>query len=95
MHPEIQSDKPGMCPECGMKLVASEKLKVKSGKSVHPAQDKHEGHMTQMFLKKFWVSLALSVPIILAHFGILKFVGIDYLVLFLGSFVFFSAAGFF
>src|SRR3989338_11404331 len=30
MHPEIQSDKPGSCPKCGMKLVESSQLTVHS-----------------------------------------------------------------
>lgn len=25
MHPEVQSDEPGNCPKCGMKLVEKEK----------------------------------------------------------------------
>jgi len=26
MHPNVHSDKPGMCPECGMALVPSERI---------------------------------------------------------------------
>jgi len=25
MHPEVQSDQPGSCPKCGMKLVTKDK----------------------------------------------------------------------
>lgn len=25
MHPEVTSDKPGVCPKCGMRLVEAEK----------------------------------------------------------------------
>lgn len=42
MHPEVAMDKPGNCPKCGMKLIASKKeqLKIKETKtytcSMHP-----------------------------------------------------------
>ncbi|TSC81767.1 MAG: putative copper-exporting P-type ATPase B [Parcubacteria group bacterium Gr01-1014_20] len=98
MHPEIQQDQPGMCPECGMALV-SQKSKVNSRKSEHGEHDKHAGHSTEQFLKKFWVSLVLSVPVVLySDFAsqILKieapeFPGSRYLPFILGSFVFFYA----
>ncbi|MDO8548341.1 MAG: copper-translocating P-type ATPase [bacterium] len=59
--------------------------------------DKHAGHHTEDFLKKFWVTLALTVPIILysdlpqVFFGWTApaFPGSDYLQLMLGSIVFF------
>jgi len=28
MHPEIKSDKPGICPKCGMALVPAKKMKT-------------------------------------------------------------------
>ena len=69
MHPEVHSDKPGLCPECGMKL-----LSVKAGKNDtrshehhHQTQagfDKHAGHSTNIFRAKFWWSLALSIPVV-------------------------------
>ncbi|MBI3589273.1 MAG: heavy metal translocating P-type ATPase [Candidatus Liptonbacteria bacterium] len=98
MHPEVRQDQPGMCPECGMALV-SQKSKVKSHKSEHDEHDKHVGHSTEQFLKKFWVSLVLSVPVILySDFArsVLKinapeFPGSRYLPFILGSFVFFYA----
>lgn len=62
MHPEIHEDSPGMCPECGMALIKSETRSTKSEK--HQEHDKHGGHSTAEFLRKFWVSLALSVPIV-------------------------------
>lgn len=34
-HPEVVSDKPGVCPKCEMKLVRTTKK---------PAQNQHEGH---------------------------------------------------
>src|SRR3989344_1410527 len=60
MHPEIRQESPGMCPECGMSLVPA-KRKTEGGN----AHDKHAGHSTAMFLKKFWVSLILTVPVVL------------------------------
>jgi hypothetical protein len=33
MHPEVQSDQPGSCPKCGMKLVEKEKQKQHKSKS--------------------------------------------------------------
>ncbi len=96
MHPEINQDKPGMCPECGMALIPKrEKGKIKhdSGKN----HDKHAGHSTEQFLKKFWVSLILSVPVVLySDFAVSvlninapEFLGSEYLSVILGTFVFF------
>src|SRR3989344_5957737 len=64
MHLEIRQDRPGMCPECGMNLILakSEKRKVKSGSHESHEADKHRGHSTEMFFRKFWVSLILTVP---------------------------------
>src|SRR3989344_5288867 len=81
MHPEIQKDQPGICPECGMVLL---KLKTKNEKQSH---DKHAGHSTTMFARKFWVSLMLTVPIVLEPLGIIQLP--FYVPLILGSVVFF------
>lgn len=62
MHPEIQQDKPGMCPECGMQLLPA-KEKTPAHESVGDFK-KHEGHSTNIFKKKFWVSLLLSIPVV-------------------------------
>ena len=95
MHPEIERDTAGICPECGMALIANEKRKTKSEK--HKEHDKHAGHSTEMFLKKFWVSLILTVPVVLYADIVQKvlgwsspdFPGSAYLSLVLGSIVFF------
>jgi P-type Cu2+ transporter len=50
MHAKVWEDKPGMCPECGMALVKSKSKSV--------------GHKTNVFARKFWVSLVLTVPIV-------------------------------
>ena len=97
MHPEIKQAQPGMCPECGMALVA-QKVKISNHK-MESGHDKHAGHSTEQFLKKFWVSLVLSVPVILYSdfaVSVLKisapeFPGSKYLPFVLGTFVFFYA----
>lgn len=68
MHPNIVRDQPGMCPECGMQLVPTKSEKSSHDHAEHAGHaeldhDKHAGHHTADFLKKFWISLALSVPI--------------------------------
>ncbi|MDE1925114.1 MAG: cadmium-translocating P-type ATPase [Patescibacteria group bacterium] len=93
MHPEVLQAKPGMCPECGMNLVPTNK-KVHSE---HAEHDKHAGHNTASFLIKFWIALVLTVPIFfyseMAHsvFGIHgpEFLGWQYVLLLFGSAVFF------
>jgi|GEM_PF-1569545 len=39
MHPEVQSDKPGKCPKCGMKL-----KKRESPKAAEQSGSQHGGH---------------------------------------------------
>lgn len=80
MHPEVRRENPGICPECGMNLVP-----VKN----HKDYDKHAGHKTQDFLKKFLVSLFLTIPVVLLQFGLLQFPGSEYLPLVLGTIIFF------
>lgn len=92
MHPEIQKDSPGICPECGMNLIPAKKKPDN-----HSQYDKHAGHSTRVFLRKFWVSLAFTIPVIL-YSDILqsifnwtapRFDGSKYLPLAFGSIVFF------
>src|SRR3989338_4431154 len=92
MHPEVEKSAPGMCPECGMALV-----KTRSANRETEKGERHAGHSTAAFLRKFWVSLILSIPIILySEFPqtVLGWVppafpGSRYLTLALGSVVFF------
>ncbi len=94
MHPEVRQDKPGMCPECGMNLVPAKKKKADTG---HEGQNEHAGHSTAMFFRKFWVSLLLTIPVVLYADVIEKifkwsppdFPGSEYLPLVFGSTVFF------
>ena len=95
MHPEIIRDKPGMCPECGMQLVPTKEKSHTHG--THNDFNKHKGHSTNIFKVKFWVSLALSVPIVaysdvaqkLIGFQAPVFPGSDYLPFALASIIFF------
>src|SRR3989344_4342716 len=109
MHPDIRRDMPGRCPECGMNLLP-EKQKPESLKQVHheghqaaapegaaaSAEDKHAGHHTEDFLKKFWVTLLLTIPIlgyseifeIAFGFTLPQFAGVEWLIAVLGSIVF-------
>src|SRR3989344_4677663 len=92
MHPEIQQDKPGLCPECGMSLLPQ---KVK--KEQEQEHNKHAGHSVNIFAGKFWVSLVLSFPVILYSdifetlFGKTApdFLGSEFIPLVLGSVIFF------
>lgn len=92
MHPEIRKDQSGMCPECGMSLVPA-----KEKNDLHKNHDKHAGHSTEMFFRKFWISLLLTIPVVL-YADVVKtifkwsppeFAGSDILPLALGSIVFF------
>ena len=66
MHPNIKQDTPGMCPECGMNLVKmSAKGGSASGGKKHAGNDKHAGHKTESFLTKFWISLVLTIPVVI------------------------------
>ena len=94
MHPEIMRDTSGICPECGMSLVKAQSAKRKTQNG---AMDKHVGHSTEMFLKKFLVSLILTVPVVFYADVVQKifgwsppnFPGAAYLPLVFGSIVFF------
>ncbi len=100
MHPEIQQDKPGMCPECGMYLVPGGKLKAppvgRAGKSENE-NNQYSGHSTQMFLRKFWISLILTIPVLLYSdlaekilgLRMPEFSGSEYLPVLLSSIIFF------
>lgn len=98
MHPKILQEKPGMCPICGMSLVPSKKKQV----NTH-AHDKHEGHHTNDFLTKFYVTLALTVPVLLYseifmiafNWNAPRFPGVDIVILLFGSVIYFYGGGVF
>jgi len=59
MHPEIRQDKPGDCLKCGMQL-----------EPVNPADEgKQERKPDHSLSLKFWMGLALTIPIILLAFA--------------------------
>ena len=53
MHPEIEKDEPGSCPICGMELVPKE-----------PDVSAEEKKYLEL-LRKFWISVAFTLPIFL------------------------------
>lgn len=97
MHPEVVRDRSGRCPECGMNLVISTSRGEHGDHTHGGASGKHEGHSTAAFLKKFWISFALTLPIVwyselpLRAFGIAapQFTGSEYLALVFASIIFF------
>ncbi|MDP3727709.1 MAG: heavy metal-binding domain-containing protein, partial [bacterium] len=62
MHPEIRQERAGICSVCGMNLILGQKAK---GKRQKHGYDKHAGHSTAAFARKFWVSLVLTVLVVL------------------------------
>lgn len=90
MHPDVTSDKPGICPRCHMSL---EKNKRSSHGNQH---DKHAGHNPNMFKQKFWLSLLLTIPTLLFSHTIqgwlgfeLMFPGSEYIPAVFGAVIFF------
>jgi len=90
-------DQSGNCPECGMKLVEVEEKEEKHKKHKHEDHNKHVGHRAEDFLKKFWLSLILTIPVILYSDIFQKilgislpiFPGLSFFILLLASIVFF------
>ena len=88
MHPQVLKDEPGKCPLCGMALVPVGGSSVShvqksghghSGHSQHGHADenfnKHEGHHTGDFLTRFWISLVITIPILLLSHMIQQWLG--------------------
>ena len=112
MHPQILKDEPGKCPLCGMNLIPlGGTARPEKDEHSHHHQnhdhhsesdssaagfDKHAGHHTPDFLKKFWITLVLSVPVLLLSHMIqqwlgftIAFQGDKYVLLVLGSIIYF------
>lgn len=109
MHPQVIKDEPGNCPLCGMRLVAMNAGHTHHD-AHHPAPahhsehahkdaeqgyNKHEGHHTNDFLKRFWFSLIITVPVLLLSQMIqhwlgftFTFPGHQYVLLALGTVIF-------
>ena len=64
MHPEIEQDKPGQCPKCGMSL----EPRAVSGAMEQDAE-------IRSLSRKFWTGLVLTVPVLVIAMG--GWVGID------------------
>src|SRR5258706_3684577 len=87
MHPYITKKEPGNCHECGMKLE----------KMVKDSSEHKYGHgkMVDDFKKRFWITLIITIPVILLspmiqhwfHFN-LSFTGSTYLLFTLSTVVF-------
>lgn len=56
MHPEVEEDKPGACPKCGMAL------ELKSG--IAGTDDEENGELRDM-TNRFWIGGALALPVFL------------------------------
>lgn len=94
MHPEQVQDEKGTCPKCHMAL---EKKKVQSGNmDMHHDHDKHAGHNPNMFKQKFWLSFALTLPVLyfsqtiqdLLGYGAVTFPGSSYIPAVFGIIIF-------
>ncbi len=59
MHPEVEQDHPGDCPKCGMPLEPKEAT----------AEDDHAAHEIRNLSRKFWIGLALTLPVFLLAMG--------------------------
>ncbi len=58
MHPEIEQDKPGDCPKCGMHL---------EPKAAHGGEE--DNKEARILARKFWVGLILALPVFLLALG--------------------------
>ncbi len=59
MHPEVQADKPGSCPKCGMAL---------EPKTAVATEEEESPELSNM-RRRFWFSAALAVPLIVLAMG--------------------------
>ena len=59
MHPQIQQDRPGNCPICGMTL---EPKTIGVG-------DEEEQHEVKSLSRKFWIALVLTIPVLIIAMG--------------------------
>ena len=58
MHPEIERDRPGDCPICGMTL---------EPKRVGADDEDHEE--IRSLSRRFWIALALTTPVLFVAMG--------------------------
>ena len=67
MHPEIERDKPGACPICGMDL---------EPKFVAAGSDEDDTELVSM-TRRFWLAFALSLPVLLLAMLPMVGIGVD------------------
>jgi len=83
MHPEINQDKPGRCPKCGMNLVNARSLMDTSSPRHNMDHSGHD-HSSMMaspetaadFLKRFFIVTALLIPLVFFSEPAVKFLGV-------------------
>jgi heavy metal translocating P-type ATPase len=67
MHPEVKQDKIGTCPKCGMNLVPEK-----------GEETSEEEKAYRKMAKKFWIALALSIPVfIIAMSDVIPFLHLE------------------
>lgn len=79
MHPQVMQDKAGVCPVCGIDLEPVDKQPHKhTGQHEHGDEyDKHKGHHASDFLKRFWVCMAVTIPVLLLSHMVQMWLGIQ------------------
>lgn len=77
MHPEMQTSKPGNCPQCGMALIKKDENSHDAHKqeSSHHDHSEHHAMMAEDFKKRFLVSLPLTILALLFSPQIEKWLG--------------------
>ncbi len=70
MHPEVEQESPGDCPICGMDL---------EPKTIR-VDDEDDDHELTSMTRRFWVSVALSVPIMILAMGPMLGIPLDRIV---------------
>jgi Cu+-exporting ATPase len=61
MHPQIEQDRPGICPICGMTLEPRSR-----GVGVGDEEDQRE---VNSLSRKFWIALVLTIPVLIIAMG--------------------------
>ena len=59
MHPEIEQDRPGNCPKCGMTL---------EPKTIGAGDDEEQKEIRSLS-RKFWCALTLTIPVLFIAMG--------------------------
>jgi len=66
MHPEVRQEGPGSCPECGMDLEPE-----------MPSEEEEESGELRSMRRRFWVSLPLSLAVLILAMGPLVGIPVD------------------